>query len=212
MRVARSFLYLMPALHCPKGGYPIIRHNEVRDLFAELMRKTCYDIEVEPHLKPLSNESLKPATCKDEEARLDISAKGLWCSRFKKSYYDVKVFNPFAPTNRRIGIKESYKFHERTKKTKYLDRIVEVEHSSFIPLIFSTTGGSGPGSTIVIKRLASRIGEKTKDSYPNVINFIRTSLSFALLRSTILCIRGHRGQRSYKEESSPCAFNAEVNP
>ena len=176
------------------------------------MRKTCCYIEVEPHLQPLSNESLKPATCKDEEARLDISAKGLWGSRFEKSFYDVKVFNPSAPRNRRIGIKESYKFHETTKKTKHLDRIVEVEHSSFILLIFSTTGGSGPGSTIVIKRLASRIAEKTKDTYPNVINFIRTSLSFALLRSTIFCIRGHRGQRSYKEESSPCAFKAEVNP
>ena len=30
---------LFHTLHCPKGGYPIIRHNEIRDLSANLMKK-----------------------------------------------------------------------------------------------------------------------------------------------------------------------------
>ena len=53
---------LSHALNCPKGGYPIIRHNEVRDLFADLMRRIAHDVEVEPHLQPLDNESLKKST------------------------------------------------------------------------------------------------------------------------------------------------------
>ena len=38
------------ALSCPKGGFPSIRHNEVRDITAELLSEVCHDVEVEPHL------------------------------------------------------------------------------------------------------------------------------------------------------------------
>ena len=36
------------ALSYPKGGFPSIRHNEVRDLTAELLTEMCHDVEVEP--------------------------------------------------------------------------------------------------------------------------------------------------------------------
>jgi hypothetical protein len=38
------------ALSCPKGGFPIIRHNEVRDLTANLMSEVCHDVRIEPDL------------------------------------------------------------------------------------------------------------------------------------------------------------------
>ena len=34
---------LTHALHCPKGGYTIVRHNEIRDTFANLMSEVCRD-------------------------------------------------------------------------------------------------------------------------------------------------------------------------
>ena len=33
-------------LSCPKGGFPLMRHNEVRDLTAELLSEVCNDVEV----------------------------------------------------------------------------------------------------------------------------------------------------------------------
>ena len=36
------------ALSCPTGGYPIIRHNEVRDLTASFLQEVCHDVAVEP--------------------------------------------------------------------------------------------------------------------------------------------------------------------
>ena len=32
------------------------RHNEIRDVFADLMNEVFYDVKIEPHLKPLEDE------------------------------------------------------------------------------------------------------------------------------------------------------------
>ena len=42
---------LTHALHCAKGGYTHIRHNEIRDTFANLMNEVCHDVEIEPELQ-----------------------------------------------------------------------------------------------------------------------------------------------------------------
>ena len=36
------------ALSCPMGGFPIVRHNEVRDLTAKLMSEVYHDVCIEP--------------------------------------------------------------------------------------------------------------------------------------------------------------------
>ena len=47
------------ALSCPRGGFNIIRHNEIRDLTGDLLNIICNDVEIEPKLTPLSGETLK---------------------------------------------------------------------------------------------------------------------------------------------------------
>jgi len=64
-----------------------------------------------------------------------------WYSRCEKSYIDVKVFNPYAPTNCSSAPKAIYHHHENAKKCYYEARIREVEHGMFMPLVFSGTGG-----------------------------------------------------------------------
>ena len=61
--------------------------------------------------------------------------------------------------------------------------------SIFIPLIFACTGGAAPGSTKTVQKLAEKISEKRNESYSDTINYIRTKISFALLRNAILCFR-----------------------
>ena len=84
--------------------------------------------------------------------------------------------------------------HEQIKKLKYEQRIREVEHVTFNPLV-SCTGGAGPSASKVIKRIAGKLSDKKEDSYSDIITYIRTKISFALLRSSILCIRGSRSLR-----------------
>ena len=50
------------ALSCPKGGFPSLRHNEVRDLTANLLSEVCNNVVTEPHLQPLSGETLQYKT------------------------------------------------------------------------------------------------------------------------------------------------------
>ncbi len=35
-------------LSCQRGGYPSLRHNEIRDLTGTLLTEVCSDVKVEP--------------------------------------------------------------------------------------------------------------------------------------------------------------------
>ena len=52
---------------------------------------------------------------------------------------------------------QCYKLNEQEKKRAYEERVREIEHGSFVPLVFSILGGTGPISTTVYKRMASLI-------------------------------------------------------
>ena len=55
----------------------ISRHNEIRDLTAQLLTEVCNDVCVEPTLQPISGESLSGASSNIQDgARLDIAANG----------------------------------------------------------------------------------------------------------------------------------------
>ena len=75
------------ALSCAKGGFPSIRHNEIRDITATLLTEVCNDVCEEPDLQPVSVHQLNGASANRQDgARLDIAANGLWGGRFEKAY------------------------------------------------------------------------------------------------------------------------------
>ena len=55
----------------------------------------------------------------DDGARLDIAANGFWGGKFERAYFDVRVFNPHAPTNKQQSLSSTYKKHERIKIRAY---------------------------------------------------------------------------------------------
>ena len=181
------------ALHCPKG-YAHIRPNESCDCFADLLNEVCSDVKAESSLHTLQGETFANRTTTNDDARLDIEANSLFDWRFSRTFFDVKVCNPYMKSSPR-SIPESYNYHDSIKELKYEQRIVEVYKATFSPLIFSCTW-AGPSASKAIQRLASRISEKKEDSYLDVITYIRTKkISFALLRRFLLCLRGARSMR-----------------
>ena len=64
------------AMVCQRGGFVIQRHNELRDLEAEMLRMVCNDVEVEPVLREVAGETLNHGANKVPDARLDIHARG----------------------------------------------------------------------------------------------------------------------------------------
>ena len=158
-----------------------------------MMSEVCTNVSIEPHLQPLSGETLHFKTANsDSNARLDIAVNGFWGGRFERSFFDVRVFNPGAPSNR--PFKSAYRHHEKEKRHQYEQRVREVEHGHFIPLVFTTTGGMGDAASQVYKRLANLLCDKLDLSYGEIMGWIRCKLSFALVRSAIMCIRGARSR------------------
>ena len=181
------------AFSCPTGGYPSIRHNEIRDFTAHLLSEVCHNVAIEPHLQPLQGEALhNQSSNRQNGARLDIAADGFWGSRHERAFFDVRVFNPYAPSNRNSQLTTCYRSHENAKKRSYDQRIREVEHGSFTPLVLSCTGGMGRAAINTYKRLATLISTKRDDIYSNTMGWIRCRLSFSLLRAAIMSIRGAR--------------------
>ena len=72
------------------------------------------------------------------------------------------------------------------------ERVREIEHGSFTPLVFSTSGGMGPTTTTAYKRLAALISEKHNQQYSTTLHWMRCRLSLSLIRSAIMCLRGAR--------------------
>ena len=73
------------SLSCPKGGFPHIRHNDVRDTVGDWLSEVCNDVCIEPPLQPITGETLKGASAINSDgARLDIAANGFWGVRLNR--------------------------------------------------------------------------------------------------------------------------------
>ena len=102
---------------------------------------------------------------------------------------DVRVFNPFAPSNSNSTLDSCHTKHQREKIRAYGRPVREVEHANFVPLVMSATGGLAKQATNFYKRLASLLADKWTQPYSTTLYWLRCSLSFSLLRSAIQCIR-----------------------
>ena len=179
------------AFTCPHGGFPTLRHNEIRDITAQLMSEVCSNVASEPALQPVTNEHFFHCSANTESgARLDVRAQGFWGVHHQQAYFDVRVFNPLAMSNRQTTISTCFRPHDREKHRVYEQRVREVERGSFTPLVFSALGGVSRPTEITYKRLASLLATKKDQHYNIVISLIRCWLSFSLLRSAIMCLRG----------------------
>jgi len=100
-----------PAFGCPCGSLPTIRHNELRDITAELLTEInfCHNVGVEPPLQILSGELFQYKSANVEDgARLDVVADGFW-EHGQKAFFDVKVFNPLAPSYCSLSLPQCYR-------------------------------------------------------------------------------------------------------
>ena len=56
-----------------------MRHNEIRDLTADLLAEVCSDVCTEPKLAPVEGQQMRLAsTTVEDGARIDIRVKGFW--------------------------------------------------------------------------------------------------------------------------------------
>ena len=79
------------AMTCKRGGFPILRHNEIRDITANLLSQVCHNVATEPPLQPLSGDTFTyRSAIVGAEARLDVKARGFW-NPIQDAFFDVRV-------------------------------------------------------------------------------------------------------------------------
>ena len=101
---------------CRLDGYVSLRHNELRDLTARLLKKVCNDIQTEPPLQPVTGERLPRSANREDGARLDVSARGFWDGSLQDALFAVSVFHPFASSYQSLSLSSLYRQHETKKK------------------------------------------------------------------------------------------------
>ena len=123
-----------------------------------------------------------------------MSARNFW-SQGTKAFVDVRIFNPLAKSYQGQDLKAAHSSNEKLKKRAYNQRIIDVEHGCFTLLVFSCFGGMSRECSVFFKHLTMLIADKRDAPIYEVSSFIRTRISFSLLRVAIICIRGHRSSK-----------------
>ena len=94
-----------------------------------------------------------------DEARCDVGTRGFW-SAGQVAFLDVRVFNPNANRYVNQSLKKTCEIHEKEMKRAHNERVQEIEHGSFTPIVMSATGGMARECSNFYSRLSEMIAEK----------------------------------------------------
>ena len=114
---------------------------------------------------------------------VDIGSVHFSTSRFSTLLCTL-IFAPIFP--------DVTSFMNVKKRWAYDEHVRKVERACFSPLVFAATVGMGPTATTVFRKLASMLAEKHSINYSKCLFWLRCRLCFSLLKSEVMCLRGHR--------------------
>ena len=81
---------------------------------------------------------------------------------------------------------------EQEKKRAYNERVLQIEHGTFTPLLFSIYGSMLRECRRFYSRLTDLLSEKRNLPKSITMNWIRRKICFTLLKFSLLCLRGSR--------------------
>lgn len=73
-----------------------------------------------------------------------------------------RVFNPFAQTYQNLSLETRYRSNEQVQRRAYNQRVREIEHGCFTPLVFTTLSEMESLAKVMYKNLASMIALRHK--------------------------------------------------
>jgi hypothetical protein len=169
---------------CKLGGFVGMRHDEGKKIWAVANSKVFRDVEVEPQLEQLDDETLDYKTAnRDQEARSDVRVRGFYGNQ-QNAFFDHKVFYPFALSYSKKSLASCFQNIEKKCRREYEQRINRVDNGSLTPMVMSSTGSMGPRMQIAVKHLAGLISEKRNEPYAKVMTLLRCQFAFAAMRSS----------------------------
>ena len=179
-----SVFDLSHALDCTKGGLVIRRHNEIRDAIADVSSMVWGQVKKEPVVREPNNTTETPALI------ADLSIRGVWTPQ-ELALLDVRVIDTDAKSYGNRSPEDVIKTTEREKRNKY-GEACEARRATFTPFCVSVDGVMGKQAQHLVKRIGDRLAEKWDRTYGETMGWLRARLAFAILRASILCLRGSR--------------------
>ena len=171
-------------LICRKGGLIVQRHNEIRDAISDLAALLWGQVKREPVVSEDGDDGTLVA---------DLGVRGVWSSQ-SEALFDIRVTDTDAQSY--LGhAPESILFGLRLRKSKsILLLLLMLVVLTLPPLCFSVDGLAGSEAVCFIKRLVTGLSSKWERNYSEVLFWVCTRLTFAILRATRLCVRGTRSK------------------
>ena len=129
---------------------------------------------------------------KEDDARSDIKCCGFWSNK-RQAYFDVKVVSPFAKSYARMKPAQLFKMAENAKIREYRTH-PRSRARRLQPTCFHLHGRYGPTMSLGSEALGRT--DEQEAEHPTFCGvWLRCRLSFALLRTTLLCVRATRRKR-----------------
>ena len=107
----------------------------------------------------------------------------------------------FCPKQCPLEPAQLFKMAERAKIREYKERILNVEHADF-------NRWNGPRNVTWSSRWAEKLSQKQNLQLSVVSGWLRCRLSFALLRTTLLCVRATRRKKIVSDNNIELAVSA----
>ena len=170
-----------------------IQHNEIWDVSFNLLAEVCYNNCVEPVLQPPTGVFQFRSANTQNEARCDIHA----CVFLDQRTGCIVWWESIPP--KRVFVQEQRPWPHCTRcmkmgmqKREYGERVRDVEHGVFTPLVQSTSGGRTRETTTFFEKLVTGLASSRKLYYSIELEWLRCRILNTLFRSGIMAIRGSR--------------------
>lgn len=170
------------ALSCKTGGLITRRHNEVRDVFGELMTTAWGNCIKEPIITEADGTS--------PGLRGDLACRGVWEPQ-RVALFDVRVIDTDAPSYVSRPVSNVLTSAEQEKQRKYLEAC-EQRHATFTPLVCTADALLAPQMTAFVKLMAERLAERWSRSQSVLKGWLRARIAFSVIRASSMCLRGTR--------------------
>ena len=110
----------------------------------------------------------------------------------KEAFFDLRLFDPNACRYLNKSLQQCHVINENEKKRPNSERVLQVDHGTFMPLVFSIYGSMGRECHKFYSWLSDLLLEKRNLPKSVVANCVRSKVCFALLKLSLLCLRGSR--------------------
>jgi hypothetical protein len=202
------------ALSCKKGGLVGQRHDDVADESGELsaMALTPSRVSYEPEIfsgkdvvagqrgeGEVANQTTTGgagakgptrSNVAGDEARGDVAVHGLW-KRGQTCIMDIRVTDTDSKSYSTTSSEKVLEKAAKLKRDKYAKACLE-RRRSFTALVYSVDGLACKEAKAFERRVASLLASKWDRRYSEMVSFVRTRMSIAIVRSNTLLLRGAR--------------------